>query len=330
MEGSFLMKLADIMRRSRITALTSYDYTMARLCDEAGIDILLVGDSAGMVMLGHQDTTQVTMEQMRLWTQAVSAAKRNAAVLADLPFMSYQSSSKDAVENSGILVKAGADAVKLEGGAEAAERISAIADAGIPVIGHIGVQPQTAGLAKGYKTRGKDAKSARKLVQDAKAVQDAGASGIVLEMVAQETAAAITEMLSIPTIGIGSGPGCTGQVLVLHDMLGMYEREFSFVKKYRNLAKEIKDAVREYADDVRESRFPELRNSSITEECREYLEQIGRRDSFICGTPFLIIKNAVMEEAEHLLEEKMKVSEKTMMRTAEEIRKALQDLRNKR
>jgi len=320
------------MSKWKITALTSYDYTMARLCDDAGIDILLVGDSAGMVMLGHQDTTRVTMEQMRLWTASVSAAKRNAVVLADLPFMSYQASSKDAVANSGILVRAGADAVKLEGGAEMAERISAIVDAGIPVIGHIGVQPQTAGLDKGYKTRGKDAESARKLVRDAEIVQEAGASGIVLEMVAHETATTITEALRIPTIGIGSGPGCTGQVLVLQDMLGMYGREFSFVKKYRNLTNEIKGAVREYIEDVRESRFPESRDDDITDECREYLERVERWCGVlpICGTGHAMKVHHATREIMSLMQEEMEeMSSETMQQAVKDIKKILQDLRCK-
>ena len=197
---------------------------MASLCDRAGIDILLVGDSAGMVMLGYENTISVSMEQMCLFTEAVSRARENALIVADLPFMSYQASITDAIENSGRLIKSGADAVKLEGGIPMAETINEIVQVGIPVMGHIGLQPQTTVLSQGYKVQGKTADSAMKLIDDAKAVEEAGVFSIALEMVTQEVAEIISETVSIPTIGIGSGKNCDGQVLVVQDLLGMYDK----------------------------------------------------------------------------------------------------------
>ena len=272
---------ADILAmRKGIAVVTSYDYTMTRICDGAGVDILLVGDSAGMVMLGYESTVPVTMDQMCLFTEAVGAARKSAMIVTDLPFMSYQASVEEAVANSGRLIKAGADAVKLEGGAEMAGTVSAIVRAGIPVMGHIGLQPQTAALLEGYRLRGRTTESAARLVGDARSLAGAGAFCIVLEMVSHDLAEAITGMAGVPTIGIGSGPGCSGQVLVLQDLLGMYERKFSFVKRYRNLAAEIGGAVGEYVEDVREGRFPESSSDlPEDEERREYLREIGRESS---------------------------------------------------
>lgn len=250
--------VSDILgMREKIAVLTSYDYTTARICDDAGVDILLVGDSAGMVMLGYPNTIPVSMDQMCLFTSAVSRATRRAMVVADLPFMSYQASRTEAVANSGRLIKAGADAVKLEGGSEVAGTVSGIVQAGIPVMGHIGLRPQTSILAEGYAVHGRSEESAAALVEGAQSLERAGAFSVVLEMVDPDAAAAVTRSVSIPTIGIGSGPDCDGQVLVVHDMLGMYEKKFPFVKRYRNLSGEIGDAVREYVSDVRGSRFPE-------------------------------------------------------------------------
>lgn len=250
--------VADILgTEEKIAVLTSYDYTTARICDNAGIDILLVGDSAGMVMLGYPNTIPVTMEQMCLFTSAVSRARRNAMITADLPFMSYQASKTDAIANSGRLIRAGADAVKLEGGYKISDTVSAIVTSGIPVMGHIGLQPQTTILSQGYAVQGGTEESAARLLRDAQSLEEAGAFSIVLERVARDTAGMITDEVSIPTIGIGSGPHCNGQVLVIHDILGLYEKKFGFVKRYRNLSREIEDAVSEYIADVRGSVFPE-------------------------------------------------------------------------
>ena len=230
----------DILQKKdkeKIAVLTSYDYTLATLCDNAGADILLVGDSAGMVMLGYENTIPVTMDQMCLFTEAVSKARKQALVVSDLPFMSYQANINDAISNSGRLIRAGADAVKLEGGSEMAETISSIVDIGIPVMGHIGLQPQTTMLSQGYRVQGKTKDSAIKLIEDAKSLEEAGVFCIVLEMVSHEVAKLITESVSIPTIGIGSGVDCDGQVLVVHDMLGMYDKiKPKFAKRYMSLS----------------------------------------------------------------------------------------------
>ncbi|MBI3190877.1 3-methyl-2-oxobutanoate hydroxymethyltransferase [archaeon] len=253
--------VADIVSKKnsgkKISVITAYDYSMATLCDRAGIDILLVGDSAGMVMLGYENTIPVTMAQMCLFTEAVSRARQNSLIVADLPFMSYQASITDAISNSGRLVKAGADAVKLEGGKPMAETIQAIVGTGIPVMGHIGLQPQTTMLSQGYKVQGKTVETALRLVDDAKALEEAGVFSITLEMVSSEVAKIITETVHVPTIGIGSGPSCDGQVLVIHDMLGMYDKlKPKFVKRYLSLSKDIQNALESYKKDVEEGKFP--------------------------------------------------------------------------
>ncbi len=241
----------------KVSAITAYDYTMACLCDRAGVDIMLVGDSAGMVMLGYDSTIPVTVEQMCLFTGAVGRARRSSLIVADLPFMSYQAGISDAIANSGRLIRAGGDAVKLEGGSEMAATVRAIVEVGIPVMGHIGLQPQTAMLADGYRVRAKTAESAQELIQDARALEEAGAFGITLEMVSRQAAKAISDSLRIPTIGIGSGAGCDGQVLVAHDLLGMYEKiSPKFVKKYSNLSEEITRSVGSYVGDIKSGRFP--------------------------------------------------------------------------
>lgn len=250
--------LASKKRRGEpISVVTSYDYTLASLCDRSGVDILLVGDSAGMVMLGYDSTIPVTMKEMCMFTAAVGRARRGAMIVSDLPFMSYQASEADAVRNAGRLVRAGADAVKLEGAGGMAARIKAIVDAGIPVMGHIGLQPQTATLTHGYKVQGATADGAENLLDAAAELEEAGAFAIVLEMVASEAAGLITEALGIPTIGIGSGPECDGQVLVVHDMLGMYDDiRPRFARQYAGLAGEITDSVSRYVGDVSAKRFP--------------------------------------------------------------------------
>ena len=264
--------------KEKISVLTSYDYTLASLCDKTGIDILLVGDSAGMVMLGYENTIPVTMEEMCLFTSAVSRARENSLIVGDLPFMSYQVSITDAIENSGRLIKAGADAVKLEGGEVMVETISEIVSVGIPVMGHIGLQPQTTMLSQGYKVQGKTKDSALQLIRDAKALEEGGVFSIALEMVTKEVAQIISESISIPTIGIGSGVNCDGQVLVVQDLLGMYEKiKPKFAKRYLNLSDEIVNAVSSYKNEVQTSEFPKDENSfSMDEsELKKLREEIG-------------------------------------------------------
>ncbi len=245
----------------KISVVTSYDYTIASLCDKDGVDIILVGDSGGMVMLGYENTIPVTMEQMEMFTQAVSRARQNALLIGDLPFMSYQSSISDAIANSGRLIKAGADTVKLEGGREMTDTIKAIVETGIPVMGHIGLQPQTTMLSQGYRVQGKTVESATRLIEDAKALEEAGVFSIALEMVSHEVAKIISESISIPTIGIGSGKFCDGQVLVIHDLLGMYDKlKPKFVKRYLSLSNDITNAVKSYRKDVELGRFPTKEN----------------------------------------------------------------------
>ena len=262
----------------KISVITSYDYTLASLCDKAGIDVLLVGDSAGMVMLGYENTIPVTMEQMCMFTEAVSRARENSLLVSDLPFMSYQVNIDEAVRNSGLLIKAGADAVKLEGGSSMAETINAIVEVGIPVMGHIGLQPQTTMLSQGYKVQGKTKETALKLIQDAKDLEEAGVFSIVLEMVSHEVAEIISENVSVPTIGIGSGSGCSGQVLVVQDLLGMYDKiKPKFAKRYMNLSDDIVKSLESYKNDVQASIFPSEENwfSMDKEELKKLRDEIG-------------------------------------------------------
>ncbi len=262
----------------KISAITSYDYTLASLCDKSGIDILLVGDSAGMVMLGYENTIPVTMDQMCMFTEAVSRARKNSLLVADLPFMSYQASIEDAIKNSGRLIQAGADAVKLEGGISMSETISAIVDVGIPVMGHIGLQPQTTMLSEGYKVQGRTKDTAIKLIEDAKELEEAGVFSIALEMISHEVAQIISETISVPTIGIGSGVGCNGQVLVVQDLLGMFEKiKPRFAKRYLNLSEDIVKALENYKNDVESGMFPAQENwfSMDDNEFKKLREQIG-------------------------------------------------------
>jgi len=247
---------------TKISVITAYDYTTALFCDKAGVDILLVGDSAGMVMLGYQSTIPVTMEQMCIFTEAVSRGRQNAMVVADMPFMSYQASQAQAIENAGRLIKSGADAVKLEGGREVSETVGAIVEVGIPVMGHIGLQPQTTVLQEGYKVQAKTKDSALKLIEAAKSLEEAGAFSIALEMVTQEVAKIITKSINIPTIGIGSGPDCDGQVLVYHDVVGLYDKlKPKFVKRYLELSQQIVKAIEAYKNDVVSGKFPAKEHS---------------------------------------------------------------------
>ena len=264
--------------KKKISVITSYDYTLASLCDKAGIDVLLVGDSAGMVMLGYENTIPVTMDQMCMFTEAVSRARENSLLVSDLPFMSYQISIEDAINNSGRLIKAGADAVKLEGGSVMVKTINAIVDLGIPVMGHIGLQPQTTMLSQGYKVQGKTKDTAMRLIDDAKELEEAGVFSIALEMVSHEVAEIISETVSIPTIGIGSGVNCDGQVLVVQDLLGMYDKiKPKFAKRYMNLSEDIVKSLENYKKDVESGTFPAEKNwfSMDEEELKKLREQIG-------------------------------------------------------
>lgn len=246
----------------KITALTAYDYTTARLLDEAGIDVILVGDSLSNVFQGNETTLPVTMEEMLYHTKAVSKAVKRAMVVADMPFLSYQVDERDAVLNAGRFLKeASAHAVKIEGGREVAGLIAKLVSLGIPVMGHVGLTPQSVHALGGYRVVGRDELEAEKLVEDAKALEEAGAFSIVLEMIPSQLAKKITESLRIPTIGIGSGPHCDGQILVVNDMLGLTEVSYRFVKKYLNLAEEIRKAVKAYAEEVRSGSFPSQEHS---------------------------------------------------------------------
>ena len=264
--------------KKKISVITSYDYTLASLCDKSGIDVLLVGDSAGMVMLGYENTIPVTMDQMCMFTEAVSRARKNSLLVSDLPFMSYQASIEDAINNSGRLIKAGADAVKLEGGSIMTETISAIVDVGIPVMGHIGLQPQTTMLSEGYKVQGKTKETAMRLIEDAKELEQAGVFSITIEMVSHEVAQIISETVNVPIIGIGSGVNCDGQVLVVQDLLGMYEKiKPKFAKRYMNLSEDIVRSLEDYKKDVQSGQFPTKENSFSMndEELKKLREQIG-------------------------------------------------------
>lgn len=242
----------------KLTMLTAYDYTTAKLLDESGVDSILVGDSLGMVVLGYDDTLSVTMEDMIHHSAAVARGAKNALVITDMPFMSYQTSVYDAVVNAGRLVKeGGAQAVKLEGGIEFCEHIKAIVKASIPVCAHIGLTPQSINAFGGFKVQGKGKEEAQRLLDEARAVEEAGAFAVVLECVPAKLAKKISESISIPTIGIGAGAGCDGQVLVYQDMLAMYsDFKPKFVKQYAQIGSVMKDAFRQYIDEVKSGAFP--------------------------------------------------------------------------
>ncbi len=242
----------------KLTMLTAYDYSMAKLIDGAGINMILVGDSLGMVMLGYEDTISVTMEDMIHHTRAVARGTSNALVVADMPFLSYQTSVYDAVCNAGRLMKEGrAQAVKLEGGREFAEHIRAITNASIPVVAHLGLTPQSLNAFGGFKVQGKSEEAARKLVEDAKIVEEAGAVAVVLECVPAKLAELISGQLHIPTIGIGAGAGCDGQVLVYQDMLAMFgDFKPKFVKQFAEIGAMMKEAFGKYIEEVRSGAFP--------------------------------------------------------------------------
>lgn len=242
----------------KLTMLTAYDYTTAKLLDESGVDSILVGDSLGMVVLGYDDTLSVTTEDMIHHSAAVARGAKNALVITDMPFMSYQTSVYDAVVNAGRLVKEGkAHAVKLEGGIEFCEHIKAIVKASIPVCAHIGLTPQSINAFGGFKVQGKGKEEAQRLLDEARAVEEAGAFAVVLECVPAKLAKKISESISIPTIGIGAGAGCDGQVLVYQDMLAMYsDFKPKFVKQYAQVGNVMKDAFRQYIAEVKSGAFP--------------------------------------------------------------------------
>lgn len=242
----------------KISMLTAYDYSTAKLMDEAGINAILVGDSLGNVVLGYEDTLSVTMEDMIHHGAAVARGAKNAMVVVDMPFMSYQASVYDAVVNAGRLMKEGrASAVKLEGGKEVCPQVKAVTEAGIPVMGHLGLTPQSINALGGHRIQGKTQQAAQKLLDDARALQEAGAFAVVLECVPEKLAEKVTKELEIPTIGIGAGAGCDGQVLVYQDMLGMFS-DFTpkFVKKFANVGQVMKEAFKSYIDEMQQGSFP--------------------------------------------------------------------------
>ncbi|MBW2097037.1 MAG: 3-methyl-2-oxobutanoate hydroxymethyltransferase [Deltaproteobacteria bacterium] len=261
------MTIADLQQKKaaglKITMVTAYDYPTAHLADQAKIDTILVGDSLGMVVLGYDTTVPVSMDEMIHHCKAVCRGSKGSFIIGDMPFMSYQVSIERAIENAGRFIKeAGCDSVKLEGGREMSPVVRAIVDAGIPVCAHIGLTPQTATKLSGFRVQGKDAESGRKLIEDAKALETAGAFMIVMECIPDLLAARITKTLTIPTIGIGAGKDCDGQVLVYHDLVGLFERFTpKFVKQYVNLAPQIRRALSEYKKEVEEGVFPGAEHS---------------------------------------------------------------------
>jgi 3-methyl-2-oxobutanoate hydroxymethyltransferase len=252
---------------AKITMLTAYDAAMASMLAAADVDVLLVGDSLGMVVLGYDSTVPVTMDEMIHHAAAVRRGAPSAFVVGDMPFGSYQSGKRDAIINGGRFLKeAGCDAVKLEGGLEVCETVTALVQAGISVVGHIGLTPQTATQLGGYKVQGRDVESAKKMVQEARALEQAGAFAVVLECIPDELGRILSEEIAIPTIGIGAGVHCDGQVLVTHDLLGMFDKFVpSFVKSYCKLAPTIKEAVAEYNQEVRSAKYPDKEHSFSSE-----------------------------------------------------------------
>jgi len=266
-------------RNQPITMVTAYDYPSALAADRAEIDSILVGDSLGMVVLGYESTVSVTMEEMLHHCRAVRRGTQYAYLIGDMPFMSYQADRAEAVHNAGSFMKeAGMDAVKLEGGREMAFTMRAISEAGIPVVGHIGLTPQSAGKLGGYRVQGKTAADAQRLLEDALALQAAGAIMLVIEMVPDRVAARISSSLRIPVIGIGAGAGCDGQVLVLHDLLGIFDRFTpKFAKRYAELSTEMERALKAYGDDVAQGRFPDSEHTFPIDdsEWEKWLETPG-------------------------------------------------------
>jgi len=264
--------IADLFQKKdrvqKITMMTAYDYPTARLVDEAGIDTVLVGDSLGMVVLGYDSTVPVTMDEMIHHCKAVKRGTKGAFIIGDMPFMSYQVNVEKAIDNAGRFIKeSGCDCVKLEGGSEVAEVVRCIVKAGIPVCAHIGLTPQTATMLSGFKVQGKDAEGARMLMESAKELEEAGAIMIVMECIPDFLAAKITQELKMPTIGIGAGKDCDGQVLVYHDLVGLFDRFTpKFVKRYVNLSSEIKEALVQFKADVENGSFPGPEHTFVMKE----------------------------------------------------------------
>jgi 3-methyl-2-oxobutanoate hydroxymethyltransferase len=274
-----LTDLADMKRgRERIVMVTAYDYPSGRLADAAGVDIVLVGDSAAMTVLGHESTTPATMDEMIMLTRAAARGAKRPLVVADMPFGSFQVSDEEAVTNAVRFVKeAGADAVKLEGAGPTVSRVLALVGAGIPVMGHLGLTPQSAVMLGGFRAQGRTAAKAMALLEDARTLAEAGCFAIVLEAVPAPVAARITEELTVPTIGIGSGRDCDGQVLVYHDLLGLYQGKAPrFVKRYAELSPEIQGALERFAADVRSGAFPD--------EEHTYSIPDGELEAFLSGS----------------------------------------------
>lgn len=265
-----IQDLREMKRKGeKISFLTAYDYPFALMQDRAGIDMILVGDSLGMTVLGYSTTLPVTMEDMVRHAKAVSRAAKHSFLVGDMPYMSYQVSHQEAIRNAGrFMSECGMDAIKLEGGITMVDTIRTIVNAGIPVMGHIGMTPQFAAQWGGYKVQGKDAETARRLIEDAKAIEEAGAFAILLECIPAKVAHLIFENLKIVTLGIGSGPYCDGQLLIMHDLIGLFEAfQPKFVKKYLDVGPMVENAFRMYHEDVRSGKFPSAEHFyHITEE----------------------------------------------------------------
>lgn len=252
----------------KITMLTAYDYAVAKIIDDANIDVILVGDSLGMVVLGYEDTTKVTVEDIIHHTRAVSRGVKRSMIVADMPFLSYHQGKYNSVKNAGRLIQEGnANAIKLEGGIEIIEDIKAIINAGIPVMGHLGLTPQSVNKIGGYYVQGKSVEDAKNIIENAVALEEAGVFAIVLECVPSELSEIITNKLSIPTIGIGAGKYCDGQVLVINDLLGLYQGHIAkFVKQYGNIGENIRNSVEKYIKEVKNIEFPEERHEFHSKE----------------------------------------------------------------
>ncbi|MCX7836404.1 MAG: 3-methyl-2-oxobutanoate hydroxymethyltransferase [candidate division WOR-3 bacterium] len=253
-------------RKEKIVALTAYDYLSARILDESGIDLILVGDSAANVIFGYETTLQIDLSAMLMFTSAVARGVKRALVVGDMPFLSYQISKEEALKNAGLFLKAGAQAVKLEGGEPVLPIIEHLVKFGIPVMGHLGLTPQFVHQLGGYKLQARTKEEQEKLLKEAILLESAGCFALVLEKIPMEVSKMVTERLKIPTIGIGAGPYCDGQILVLQDMLGLNEKKFKFVKKYADLANIIKKAVKEYLEEVKRGEFPKEEHSFKADE----------------------------------------------------------------
>jgi len=249
-------KIIDMKSKEPIVMITAYDYPTAKIASESGAEIILVGDSLGNVILGYDSTIPVTMDDMIMHVKAVRRGAPDAFIVGDMPFLSYEVSIEKAVENAGLLLKAGANAVKLEGGEEFSETIRHIVRAGIPVMGHLGFTPQSVNLLGGHRVQGKTSESREKLIKDAKALEKAGCFSIVLELVVESVAKEITQSVGIPTIGIGAGRYCDGQVLVFHDVVGLTQMNLKFAKKYANTYEIMLEAVKKYREEVKSKLFP--------------------------------------------------------------------------